>query len=314
MKSSTLRICIIAISIIAVAFTQQENSLSKGAAKVPQTNQPKAAIIEMLAVEGGTFTMGDTWNEGNPDEKPTHTVTLSSFRIAKTEVTQKQWTTVMGTNPSKLAGENKPVETVSWYNATVFCNKLSIREGLTPCYAINGITNPGSWGECPYEIPNTSKIIGDSARWNNLTCDWTANGYRLPTEAEWEFAAGGGASHTRYAGTSDRNKLEDYAWTTDNSQQTTHDVAGKLPNSFGTFDMTGNVHEWCWDWYGPYTSEPKINPKGVKRSSNRTDHGGCWKSFPLPANNVVRVSYRNFRNPGHLTYAIGFRVAQNKQH
>jgi sulfatase modifying factor 1 len=219
----------------------------------------------------------------------------------------------MGTNPSKKAGENRPVETVSWYEATVFCNKLSIKEGLTPCYAINGSTNPGSWGECPYEIPNTSKIIGDSARWNNLTCDWTANGYRLPTEAEWEFAAGGGFSHTRYAGTSDKNNLGDYAWIIDNSQKTTHDVAGKLPNSFGIFDMTGNVHEWCWDWYGPYTAEAKVNPKGVKRSSSRTDHGGCWLSYPLPANNVFRVCYRNFRNPGHLTYAIGFRVAQNKQ-
>jgi sulfatase modifying factor 1 len=77
--------------------------------------------------------------------------------------------------------------------------------------------------------------------------------------------------------------------------------------------MTGNVHEWCWDWYGPYTAEAKVNPKGVKRSSSRTDHGGCWLSYPLPANNVFRVCYRNFRNPGHLTYAIGFRVAQNKQ-
>ncbi|MDD2332130.1 MAG: SUMF1/EgtB/PvdO family nonheme iron enzyme, partial [Candidatus Cloacimonetes bacterium] len=131
-----------------------------------------SAPANMVYVEGGSFQMGS--NDGGSDEKPVHLVTMSSFFIGKTEVTQKEWQEVMGSNPSYSKGDNLPVENISWYDALVYCNKRSIKEGLMPAYSIGGNTNPSNWSS------------------GTISCDWNASGYRLPTEAEWEYAARGG--------------------------------------------------------------------------------------------------------------------------
>jgi len=134
---------------------------------------------DMILVEGGTFDMGDTFGDGDNDEKPVHKVTLSSFEIGKTEVTQAQWVAVMGSNPASFRGDSLPVERVSWYDAVEFCNKLSELSGLLPCYSID---------KSRKDPNNTSSY--DDVQWL-ITCDFTANGYRLPTEAEWEYACRG---------------------------------------------------------------------------------------------------------------------------
>jgi len=161
--------------------------------------------------------------------------TIPDLYISKTEVTQGSYRSVTGTNPSTNQEEYHPVETVSWYDVIVFCNLLSIRDGLVPCYSINEARNPGAWGDVPKDGKKPWKV----------ECDFDANGYRMLTIEEWEYAAAGGPDKKsgKYAGS---NYIEDVAWYKDNSEETTHFVGMKMPNSCGLLDMCGNVSEWCW--------------------------------------------------------------------
>ena len=232
--------------------------------------------IDMVYVEGGTFQMGSNSEEGNR-EKPIHSVTLSSFHIGKYEITQKQWTELMGSNPSRFKGDNLPVESISWYQAVEFCNKLSQKEGLTPAYTING---------------------------RNVTCNWDANGYRLPTEAEWEFAARGGNKSKGfvYAGS---DNIDEVAWYESNSGSKTQAVGTKKANELGIYDMSGNVWEWCWDWYGSYQSSAN-NPTGAS-GTKRVLRGGSWSYDARYCRGAFRRSYC----PDNGGYNYGFRVARN---
>jgi len=217
----------------------------------------------MVAVEGGTFTMGTTAEQGSDawdDEKPAHQVTLSGYSIGQTEVTQELWQAVMGSNPSSFTGDlQRPVETVSWDDCQTFISKL-----------------------------------------NQLT----GKNFRLPTEAEWEYAARGG-NRTRgfkYAGS---NNLDDVAWYDSNSGSATHPVATKAPNELGLYDMSGNVYEWCQDWWGSYSSGAQTNPTGPASGSFRVSRGGSW--FYLARR--CRVSNRYYGTPSDSGSRLGLRLA-----
>ena len=229
---------------------------------VNQTFTVNGVSFDMIAVEGGTFTMGATEEQGSDAwsyEKPTHQVTLSSYYIGKTEVTQKLWQAVMGSNPSKFTGTNLPVEKVSWDDCKTFIAKLNALTGKN---------------------------------------------FRFPTEAEWEFAARGGNKSRgyKYCGS---NILSDVAWYVDNSDKKTHPVAAKTPNELGIYDMSGNVFEWCNDWYGSYTSASQTNPTGPGSGSLRVYRGGSWSNLAWGC----RVSCRCRNTPSYRYNDLGLRLA-----
>jgi formylglycine-generating enzyme required for sulfatase activity/uncharacterized protein YjdB len=263
----------------------------------------KVILVEMVYVPSGSFQMGkELGTDGSGDITPVHTVTLSSFYIGKYEVTQAQYQAVMGINPSSFSSnpasgevqENRPVESVSWYDAIVFCNRLSIAEGLSPAYRISGSTNPSDWGTVPTNSDST---------WNSVGIVAGSTGYRLPTEAQWEYAAKRG--NYTYSGS---NTVGDVAWYFRNSDYKTHEVGKKNPNSLGIYDMSGNVMEWCWDWRGDYSSGAQTDPQGAASGAHRIIRGGD-NGYGGGGSNVV-VVYRYY-----LTYyarysGSGFRLVR----
>ena len=248
------------------------------------------AVDGFVTVPSGTFTMGSPVSEvGHSDNELQHQVSMSSFIIGKYQVTQADWVAIMGSNPSHFKGDSKPVTNVSWYDCLVYCNIRSLNEGLNPCYSIAGNINPSVWGTVPAE---DSGSIRDGVPWDSVLCDFSANGYRLPTEAEWEYSAKGGPEslslviNSVYAGS---GIIDDVAWYSDNSGGTTHPVGQKKPNTLGLYDMAGNVWQWCWDWYQyeNYSSNPQSDPK-------IEFHGGP----PAPASLVAGVCMKK-----RLTFA-----------
>ena len=258
-------------------------------------------------VEAGSFQMGS--NKGYSDNKPVHEVTITKpFYMGKYEVTQAEYEVYCSYGSSSPSssygdGDNYPAYYVSWYDALVYCNKRSMAEELTPCYSISDSTDPKDWGEVPTSSDST---------WNAVECNWNANGYRLPTEAEWEYAARAGDNTVEsltYSGTSDVNKLGDYAWYYDSANDNTHEVGTKLPNAFGLYDMSGNVWEWCWNWYtNSYDTEAEggSDPTGSSAGAYRVYRGGSWDFYSVGC----AVSFRRSYYPNYLNYYLGFRVVR----
>ena len=223
----------------------------------------KGVSYEMVWVEGGTFRMGATSEQGSDarsDEKPVHSVTLSGYYIGKTEVTQALWKAVMGSSPSRFKGDNLPVECVSWDDCQAFIRKLNALTGQN---------------------------------------------FRLPTEAEWEFACRGGNNSRGYK-YSGSNYIDNVVWYRDNSGSKTHPVATKSPNELGIYDMSGNVTEWCSDWMGDYSSGAQTNPKGPYRGSYRVCRGGSWNHDARFCRSSIRL--RNFP-PTVRDNILGLRLA-----
>ena len=257
---------------------------------------------KMLLVPGGTFCMGAENYEAN--ELPRHNVLLNSFYISKTEVTQEEYLSVMGKNLSVFRGDKNPVEEVSWYDAVVFCNRLSIMDSLEPVYMLDGKTNPDEWGDVP-------RIDGDRnelSRWNKIEWNHGANGYRLPTEAEWEYASRGAALNGGQLFSGSEN-LENVGWAESNSEKKSHECGSKNANAIGIFDMSGNVWEWCWDWYGRYSIEAYANPFGALESASgrRVRKGGSFKTEDRYCRNSNRAS----SEPEIRGRDLGFRIAKS---
>jgi formylglycine-generating enzyme required for sulfatase activity len=287
-----------------------------------------------VRIEGGTFQMGS--NNGEPDESPVHTVTVSSFYMGRTEVTQgewavvlKEWTAAMNESnppspavrasyyystlskdyssygdtggssiylpyyPSYFKGDNLPVERVTWVAAAEYCNRRSQLEGLTPAYTL------------------TRETRNDQNYWA-VTWDRSADGWRLPTEAEWEYAARGGNGSPGNYIYSGSNNVDEAAWYDksawiDTRYERTRWVGTKKPNGLGLYDMSGNVYEWCWDWYNEnsYNNIPQNNLAGP--GSRRVIRGGSWAS----EKDECRSTYRNYSYEREGRRGVGFRLARN---
>ena len=253
------------------------------------------AGIATAWIPAGTFTMGSPDDEIGRwvGEGPQRQVTISEgFWMGVYPVTQEQWERVMGWNPSHFsnnpaAGETqgrRPVETVSWYDAILFANRLSILEGLNPAYSIGGSTNPDDWGQ----VLDSMSL---SAIWDAAELVAGSNGWRLPTEAQWEYAARAGTTTAFNNGAEDwknQSEIEGIGWFNFNSGGMTREVGLKQPNPWGLHDIHGNVWEWVWDWFGTYPAQAQTDPSGASSGSDRVDRGGSWSDSAKHARSAVR--------------------------
>jgi formylglycine-generating enzyme required for sulfatase activity len=249
----------------------KQTKASPGQNASPSQNAP-GTPTDMVRIPGGQFQMGDNQEV---DAKP-HPVTVSTFFMDQTLVTQDRYEKTMGENPSRWKGGRNPVEQVRWSDAVRFCNRRSELEGLRPCY--------------------------DLKTWK---CDFDADGYRLPTEAEWEYACRAGTSTAYFFG-DDPSKLGDYGWFDKNSGGRPRPVGEKQPNAWGLFDMCGNLWQWCNDFYkiDYYSEAPLTDPKGPDTGRTKVVRGGAWRFSAQRC----RSGYRYNENPGYADVCFGYDI------
>lgn len=286
LKQYAMTLSIVFAFLTAFGCSQQGDEINRPPVTPPQ---PPVEQGEFIQIAGGTFTMGspseERWRE---TDEVQHEVTLGSYLIAKYEVTQAEYTALMGTNPSHFKGNDLPVEMVSWFDAINYCNALSSKDGLTPAYMIEG-----------------TEVI-----WNR-----EANGYRLPTEAEWEYACRAGTdspfSTGRNITVEQSNWYSSYPYIEGEGggayRRQTVRVSEFEPNQWGLYNMHGNVSEWCWDIYGAYQTGGQSDPTGAETGLNRVSRGGGWYDYAKH----VRSAYRSVAPPDYTDYKRGFRLARN---
>lgn len=301
-KIITLMVTIVCLAAVGMGiyFLNEERS-GQNEGKAEGSVETVTVDDHFILLEGGTFSMGSPAEERQRQEDETrHEVTVDSFYMNPYEVTQEEYEAVMGENPSFFSGENLPVENVTWYNAIEYCNRLSENRGLTPVYTVED---------------------------NTVSWDRSANGYRLPTEAEWEYAARGGTDtiyhfgnqvHSDYAnfeGSYPYLIEENYVShqnpevVTSQNRGTTIAVNELAPNAFGLYHMHGNVAEWCFDYYGEYDVENNVNPTGAASGSLRVNRGGSYNDF----GKHLRSAYRSATNPVDADQNLGFRICRNAE-
>ncbi len=253
---------------------------AKESAGEPQVVKTKTGI-EMVVIPGGFFDMGS--RKGESDESPVHKVWVSSFWMDRFEVVQEQFKKYQISDPSHFKSPDRPLEQMNWTDAALYCNERSLAEGLEPCY--------------------------DEETWQ---CSFQANGYRLPTEAEWEYACRAGTT-TKYSFGNDARKLKTFTWYAANSAGKTHPVGQKKPNPWGLYDMHGNVAEWCNDFYSEnyYRQSPEKNPKGTAKGKERVLRGGAWNSTPDSIRSSCRSSDPSIDDTCLASDNIGFRCVRN---
>ena len=241
------------------------------------------------------------------------------YRMSATEITREQFLAVMEDDPSdatKSSGTGDPVQRTNWYHAIAFCNKLSIAEGLTPVYSVARVDF--------YTLTYDGIPTIDDEDWDAAAANWSADGYRLPTEMEWMWAAMAADSGNPwalnttgwvkdFAGSDGINAVGDYAWTSENSSNKTHPAGTKLPNELGLYDMSGNVWEWCWDWYEDDGTLPNYaitgtvtDHLGAASGTSRVFRGGSWNNGAVSCT----VAIRNRSYPNYQNYGLGFRVVR----
>lgn len=273
-KVLTIAICVsVAIGLIFSFMSEIKNLLIASPSNIAVTDTTytiKGVSFDMVLVKGGTFIMGANSLPNRDNEKfviKRHEVALSDYMIGKTEVTQELWQAVMGSNPSHFRGDSLPVENVSWDECIVFIKKLNE-------FTID--SRPKGWAFC------------------------------LPTEAEWEYAARGGnmSQNYKYSG---GNDIDSVAWHGGNSSNKTHAVATKSPNELGLYDMSGNVWEWCYDWYGSCSDAPQTNPIGPSSGSRHVIRGVGWRKYSEPWTVFHRIS----GTPGYNSNRLGLRLAMS---
>ena len=294
-KIAFLGIAVLAIVISFVTCDNKSTTVPE-IAEIAEIDYP-----EMVEITGGTFTMGNnatpvgTYGSGAGREAPAHSVTVDAFYMGKYQVTQAQYKDVMGSKTFAFTGNNLPAINVSWYDAVDFCNKLSVLEGLTPAYTIN--TTIGS------DSNNSANEANDPYKYL-VTLNISANGYRLPTEAEWEYACRAGTTTLYNTGNSITASQAKF-----NSSAPVA-VGSFAPNSLGLFDMHGNVFEWCKDWYSAayYNTSTRGNPPGPSSGENRVVRGGAWDSTADELRSASRDS--SLQSSGYNN--VGFRVIRTK--
>ena len=261
MKYSPLPVPLLLCVLLSACQPGEQPATGNKPATPPKTITTPTGL-EMVLLPAGECLMGDT--NGDDDEKPAHRVQVGAFYMDTREITQKAYESLTEKNPSKAKGPDRPVEQVDWYHAILYCNLRSLKEGLSACYDAK-----------------------------TLACNFAANGYRLPTEAEWEYACRAGTT-TKYSSGDDPTKLKAVAWFKANANQTTHPVGQKAPNPWGLYDMHGNVAEWCQDFYDAafYQKVDRTDPHGPTRGDKCVLRGGSWRT----SEEGLRCSARNSEN------------------
>ncbi|OWY19433.1 hypothetical protein B6N25_14300 [Sphingobacteriales bacterium TSM_CSS] len=264
----------------------------------------------MKYIKGGSFEMGDVFGEGYDSEKPVHPVTVDDFYMSAYCVTFEEYDAFCVATGRAKPGDagwgrgKQPVISVSWYDAVEYCNWLSRQQGLTPVYTIDKTR----------QDPNNKNGDWDE-KWI-VTPNWNANGYRLPTEAEWEYAAREGGKKVRFGNGQNILRATEANFDGSASYKQPYSEVGEYrektvgvdsfkPNGLGLYNMSGNVWEWCWDWYGNYQNSPQANPRGAAGGSFRVLRGGSWGSLPQGC----RVACRNSNAPDYRDNYYGFRLA-----